>query len=815
MRVLKFGGSSVGNPGRVKEVIGIILNHKKKQAGLVVVFSAFQGVTNTLVEMGKMASAGDDGYISLMEELKTTHFNMVKALIPVRKQCRVNSNILSLFKELGDTLQGVSLIRELPLKTQDLIMSFGERLSTWIIFESIREQEADAEFLDARLIIKCDENFGSGRVIFNSTDSLIEKYFKDHAGLQIVTGFIASTLKGDTITLGRGGSDYTASILGAALRADEIEIWTDVDGVMSADPRRVPEAFPIPYLSYDEAMEMSHFGAKVIYPPTMYPATQNKIPLRIMNTLNPSFPGTLIGEDLGSREYAIKGVSSIDDVSVLLVQGSGLVGVAGAAKRVFSALAGLDINAILISQASSEHSICIAVLPHAAEKAKSCIEEEFRYEILTGGMKKVLIQEDLSIITVVGSKMIHSPGCSGKLFSSLGRIGVNIVAIAQGSSELNISAVISKQDLTKALIAIHGSFFNNGARSVNLFIAGTGLTGSTLLKQIEKQGEFLKEQERIKINIKAVANSRQMTFSETGIAPGQWQKALTDAGEKTDVRKFIERIKEMNPVNAVLVDCTPGDELARKYKELLSWGISVVTPNKRANSGAYSYYLDLHRASLKSKAKFLYEANVGAGLPVIRTLRDLILSGDEIFSIEGVLSGSLSYIFNTYNGSIPFADVVKEARERGFTEPDPRDDLNGTDVARKLLILARECGYNIEYNDLEIEKPFPENLNTGNTQEEFFDNLSSNESWFRNLYKKAAGQGKVLRYIASYENKNARISLQLVGKEHPFYQLGSNDNIIAVKSKYYNNRPLVIQGPGAGADVTASAIFADIIKIAD
>jgi len=813
MRVLKFGGSSAGNPESVKNIIEIILKHKAKNDGLIVVFSAFKGMTDKLIEMGKMAANGDMTYSILVEEFNNIHYKMVVELIPVRRQSSVTSKVMSTIRELSDTLQGVSLVKELTPKSLDTIMSFGERLSAMIIFEAVKKREPEAELLDTREIIICNDNFGSGKVNFPETNCLISEYFSRERGkVQIATGFIASTAKGEIITLGRGGSDYTASVLGAALNAEVIEIWKDVCGVMSADPKRVPDAFPVPSLSYEEAAEISHLGAKVIYPPTMHPATEKKIPLRIMNTLDPSFEGTLISAEYFNPK-SVKGVTAIEEISILVLKGSGSEGISEIAKRFFSALYREKIEFFLFSHCSSEQSISVAVTPSFVKRAQKCIQEEFRYELVTSTIEEITIKENLSIVSVVGSGIRYAASSTAKLSKSLEKTDIEILSIAKGSSELNISAVIPAKDLTRALNSIHESFFDNGSKNVNIFIAGTGLIGKALLSQIERQRNYLREKECIKLNVKGLCNSNKMLVAAHPVDLQKWNNTLEEKGEKSDKDIYIKNIIELKAENSVFVDCTASEEFTTKYKELLSAGVSVATPNKRANSGSYKDYEELRSAARANKASFFYEANVCAGLPVLRTIKELVLSGDTITKIEGILSGSLSYIFNTYDTTRKFADIVREAAEKGYTEPDPREDLSGTDVVRKLTILVRECGYKLDASHVGIFRPLPGSVKQGSSVEEFYENLAKNENWFKDLKEKADKEGKALRFVASYQDGKASASLQMVGREHPFYHICQSDNVVAIHSRYYNSTPLVIRGPGAGAEVTAAAVFADIIRV--
>ncbi len=812
MKVLKFGGSSVGNVKRIKDVIEIIIASKEKNGRIAVVFSAFQGVTDSLITISSIASTGNTEYLKPLEEIKERHLHAVTQLVGIGNRSSVMAHVLLEFKNLADVLHGVSLTGELTARSLDNIMSFGERLSAYIISEAISERGADARFTDSRDLVKCSGNFGAGRVDFEITYKNIQDYFQEHKEILIVTGFIASTKKGDTITLGRGGSDYTASIFGAALEAEEVEIWTDVDGVMSADPRKVKEAFSIGSLTYEEAMEMSHFGAKVIYPPTMLPAMERGVPLRIMNTLNPGFKGTLIGKRNGDERFEIKGISSIDNISILLIQGSGLVGVTGISKRIFSALAQVNVNVVLISQASSEHSVCVAVMPNDSTKAKKSLHKELRYEIQMGLVNEVSVREDLSIITVVGSMMKNTPGSAGKLFGALGLNRINIVAIAQGSSELNISAVIESRDLTKALKVIHNSYFGKGLREIEIYLAGTGLIGRELIRQIEEQSTNIHRELNLQIKVVAAINSGFMLFNSEGLRGSQMNLAQESEAQIANFELFVKRATEERAPYALFVDCTSSESIAQFYPQILSAGISIVTPNKKANSGSYEFYLQIKEACKKSGAGFLYETCVGAGLPVLGPLRDLTLCGDSVFEIKGVFSGTLSYIFNSYDGSIRFSALLKEAKERGYTEPDPRDDLNGKDVARKLLILAREAGYRIEPENIVVESLIPQGVPLSGSLEEFFAQMERHDNYFEELLSTARESGKVLRYIARYSNGEATVSLCSVEPSSPFFSLKSSDNMISYKTKYYNERPMVIQGPGAGAVVTACGVLGDIIK---
>ncbi len=815
MKILKFGGSSVGNPGRIKKVIEIIQNSAAENKKIAAVFSAFQGVTDQLINISKLASNGNSSYEEILKEIEKRHIAAAKELIDVKRQSSILASLKMNLNELDDVVHGVFLVKEISPRTLDFIMSFGERMSAYLIAEALKDKGTDAEFLDSRKLVKTDDNFGSARINFEATNKNISSYFKSNNKTQIITGFIGTTLNNETTTIGRGGSDYTASIFGAALNVDEIQIWTDVDGVLTANPTKVKKAFSLESITYEEAMELSHFGAKVIHPPTMQPAMNKKIPIRIKNTFSPDFAGTVIQEKNPEQSFAIKGISSIDNIALLRVQGSGMIGVAGIAQRIFGALARKYINIILITQASSEHSLCIAVLPQFAESARQAIKDEIKYEIRDNLINEPLVENDLSIIAIVGENMRRTPGISGKVFQALGRNGVNIVAIAQGSSELNISTVVSKANESKALNALHDAFFLSLTKSLHVFLAGTGLIGSTMLKQIQNQYEFLKKEYSLSINIAGLANSDKMYVDGNGIDIEQWKNKLSSEGTKSNINRFVKEMINLNLPNSVFVDCTSSDAVVAKYKSILDSAISIVTPNKKANSGSYSYYKDLRHSAFIHNVKFMYETNVGAGLPIIGTLQDLVTSGDKVLKIEGVLSGTLSYIFNSYTSGKKFSEIVAEAKEKGYTEPDPRDDLKGTDVARKLLILAREIGLQLELDDVKVENLVPEEARNSRSIDSFFNKLKKYDDSFEKRRSQAEAENKVLRYIAKLENGKAEIALQAVEKNHPAYLLNGSDNILIFTTKHYEIRPIVIKGPGAGADVTAAGVFADVIRIAN
>lgn len=814
MKVLKFGGTSVGSVDSIKQVAAILGGLHKKKQKFIVVCSAMSGVTNTLVELGQKASTTDATYTQVLKSLEQKHVQAAKTLLDVKAQSKAVAQIKLLINELQDLLHGIFLLKELSPRTNDLLLSFGERLSCYLVAEYVKQEGIPVDFLDAREVIRTDANFGNARVDFKKTDKLVKEYLKDRKHSVVVTGFIASTDKNETTTLGRGGSDYTASIFGAAVDTDAIEIWTDVDGVMTADPRKVKSAFTLDEVSYVEMMELSHFGAKVIYPPTLQPAFKKRIPIWIKNTFNPDFIGTLISEKTKNSNYLVKGVTSIENISLLNLTGSGMVGVPGVSGRLFGALARHQINVVLITQASSEHSICFVIDSKDTNRARVAVEEEFTYEMQQGKIDKLVEKHELAIVAIVGDNMRNTPGISGKLFGALGKNGINVVAIAQGSSEINLSVVIPKTDLTKALNIIHESFFISDTKDMNVFIVGVGLIGGTLIKQIQKQASYLLKEKNIKINIVGLANSKKMLIQPNGIAFSSWKDKL-DGADKADIKSFVKKMIELNLPNTIFVDNTSHKEVVEHYHSILDASISVVTPNKLANSGLFKDYKKLQETAFRRRVKFLYETNVGAGLPVISTLSDLKDSGDKIIRIEGVLSGTLSYIFNTFKGDKKFSDVVKEAKEKGYTEPDPRDDLNGKDVARKILILSRDAGFELEMDDVEIENILPAPCLKAKTVDEFFVQLEKNNDVFAKRRGEADKAGKVLRFIAKLEDGKATVSLQAVDVSHPFYSLSGSDNMISFTTERYKDRPLVVKGPGAGAEVTAAGVFADILRISN
>jgi aspartokinase/homoserine dehydrogenase 1 len=815
MKVLKFGGSSVGKPERIRDIVSILKNYYLSGQPFTVVFSAFGGVTDQLIEMSRLAANGDNSYLNLHEQFRSRHLEAAEELLVEPTRSIVTAELENNQEVLKNLLHGVFLVREASLRTMDYVLSFGERSSAFIISHVLKQAGMPASYLDARKIIRTDKNFGNAKVDFETTYFNIKEFYAQTNEIQIVTGFIGAGKGGLTTTLGRGGSDYTAALLGAGLEAEAIEIWTDVDGVLTADPRKVPQAFTIHRMTYAEAMEMSHFGAKVIYPPTIQPALTKKIPLYIKNTFNPSFEGTLVSNHAEVSDNPVKGISSIQHIALLTLQGSGLIGVPGISGRLFSGLAQKSVNIILITQGSSEHSISFAIQPDQAQIAAEIVEGLFETEMQNGIIDRLKVETDLAVVAVIGERMRYFPGVAGRLFQSLGKNGINVVAIAQGSSELNISVVISRLDESKALNVMHEAFFLSHTKTIHLFMVGCGLIGSTLLNQIRAQEEFLKNELSLDLKLVGLANSKKMFFNRDGISLHAWKETLNELGEPTNLSQFVAEMEQSNLPNAIFVDNTANEEITRFYEPILNASISISTPNKIANSSGYEKYAALKSLSKRRGVMFCYETNVGAGLPVLSTLTDLINSGDRIIKIEAVLSGSLSYIFNTFGSdSRSFCQIVEEAMALGFTEPDPRIDLNGIDLKRKLMILAREAGYSLEGGEVVITSVLSEKCQKAPDVSSFLKELENENDSYRALYEEAMAANQVLRIVAKLEDGDASISLKKLSNTHPFSQLSGSDNMIVFTTSRYKERPLVIRGPGAGAEVTAAGIFSEIIKIA-
>lgn len=813
MKVLKFGGTSVKNAENIAKVISITQKKLEKDKILVVV-SALGGVTNLLIEAGEKASTGDSTYATVLKDIETRHIETIKGLITSSKQDQVIGEVKNTLNELSNLLHGIYLIREFSLRSYDLVVSFGERLSAFIVSEAFKEKNIRSSFVDARDVVKTDKNFGHAKVNFEATNKLIKEKIGNCDQLYVATGFIGSTKENETTTIGRGGSDYSGAIFAAALDATILEIWTDVDGMMTADPRKVKRAFPISNMTYSEAMELSHFGAKVLEPRTVIPAMGKNIPVHIKNTFNPDAEGTLITATSIKNLNRVQGISSIDEVSLITVQGSGMIGEVGISMRLFQAIARDKINVILITQGSSEHSITFAVLPKDANKAKELLREEFKMELQVGLIDNIIVEDNLTVIAAVGENMKSIPGVSGKFFNTLGKNGINVAAIAQGASELNISVVVSATDRNKALNSLHETFFLSDIKTLNVFIVGTGTIGGELINQIQQQNETLIAKKNIDVKVVGISNIDGYLIEEDGIDLSKWEELIKSKGQKPQLQEFIKNIKELNLRNSVFVDNTASYDVANNYEDLLDNAVSIVTPNKIANASEITRYKTIHEKAAQSGARFLYETNVGAGLPVISTLKDLINSGDEIIRIEAILSGSLNFIFSNISIENDFASTVKKARELGFTEPDPKIDLSGMDVARKILILSREIGCEFNISDIEVENCLSKESQQTTTVEELWNTLEKfDNAIYKTKIADSISQNKRLKYIASFENGKAKTQVRAIGSDHPFFNITGSDNIISFTTERYKKQPLIVIGPGAGAGVTAAGIFADIIRI--
>jgi aspartokinase/homoserine dehydrogenase 1 len=820
MQVLKFGGSSVGSAEAIEKVIAIVTESIQKEPTIVVV-SAMSGVTDQLLLLAQSASQGNEAYKTIVQNIEQKHLDAVRALLPIQQQSATLSLVKQMLNELEANCEGLFMLRELSLRMQDKIVSYGEILSSKIIAAAFEAKGIKQQWVDSRLIIKTNSNYQNAVVDKEATTKAIQTYFSAPENnlydVYMAPGFIASDMEGNTTTLGRGGSDYTGAIYAAALKATALEIWTDVSGMMTADPRMVQNAKEIPIISYQEAMELSHFGAKVIYPPTIQPVMQQNIPVWIKNTFQPEHPGTIIMNESPDNGNFIRGISSIKNICLLSLEGSGMVGIPGFSKRLFDALAKKKINIILITQSSSEHSICVGVNAQDAHQAKLAVDSEFEQEINTEKVDPLIIEKDVAILALVGEQMKSHPGVSGKMFGVLGRNGINVRAIAQGSSEKNISAVIATQDVRKAINVLHEEFFETSYKQVNVYVAGAGNVGGKLIEQIKKQVPYLQQHLRLQINIVGIANSKKQLINPEGIDLTTWREQLDQApaGTTTD---YVNVILENNLRNTIFVDVTAHETVANVYAQLLSKTVSVVACNKIACSSPYEHYAKLKSLAREYHAAFLYETNVGASLPIIGTLNDLIRSGDIINKIEAVLSGTLNFVFNNYDGTVSFSKVVKQAQDLGFTEPDPRLDLGGTDVMRKIMILAREAGTKLEMKDIANEAFLPQSCFNG-TVDDFYAEMEKQEPHFKKLYEAAAAENCKLKFVAKFENDVngkgiAKVGLQHIQPSSDFYHLYGKDNLVLFYTMRYPELPLVIKGAGAGADVTASGVFADIIRAA-
>jgi len=807
MKVIKFGGTSVGSVENIRKIDEIVRN---QQSDLIIVVSAVGGITDRLLAAANAGARGGD-ITALLDEIWVRHEQIMAGLFDPGNLEEVTVRMKNLFDELEKILQGVRLIGELTPKTLDKVLGFGERLSSLFIARFLH-----ATWIDSAANIRTDKTFGKANVDFKVTYELISQNCSDLKNIAVAPGFISSAADGTNTTLGRGGSDYTAALFAAALNAEKLEIWTDVDGFMTADPRVISKAYPIPQLTYSEALELSHFGAKVIYPPTILPVYQKSIPVQIKNTMNPAAEGTLIGNvrHLGA-EHPIKGISSIDGISLFTVQGLGMVGVTGIAMRLFGALAKEEINVILISQASSENSISFAIDSEKGKVAEAAIQQEFDREIASGLINKISSEEDLCIVAIVGENMKHSAGIAGKLFNTIGKNGINVVAIAQGASEQNISWVVKKSDLRKTLNVVHESFFLSPFIELNIFLVGIGTVGKDLIAQISRQQLKLQKEHRLKLRICGVANSRKMIFDREGLDPASIAGKLSgDQDEKSDMHNFCAKMIGMNMFNSVFVDCTAEKKVADQYHTILNNFISIVAANKVAASSDYEAYRELKELAANHGVKYLFETNVGAGLPLISTINDLKRSGDRIVRIEAVLSGTLNFIFNTLSSEIPLSTAIRLSKEKGFSEPDPRIDLSGVDVVRKLVILGRESGYKISQAEV-VQKRFIPDRYFESTLEDFWRDIHEMDGHFEAERLVLEKEQKRWRFVGLLDEGKASVSLQAVGPGHPFYDLEGSNNIVLLTTERYNESPMLIKGYGAGAAVTAAGVFADLIKVAN
>ena len=809
MKVLKFGGSSVGSVNSILSVKKIV---EAVEEPVIVVVSALGGITDKLINTSQMAADGNPAYEKEYRDILNRHIEMVYTVIPAGEaRSLLLDQVNELLSELKNIYQGIFLIRDLSPKTSATIVSYGERLSSIIVANLIE----GAVWYDSRTFIKTEKKHSRHILDSDLTTQLVKATFNELPKVALVPGFISSDKNSGEITnLGRGGSDYTASIIAAALQAEVLEIWTDVDGFMTADPRVISNAYVINELSYVEAMELCNFGAKVVYPPTIYPACHNNIPILIKNTFNPNAPGTIIEQEIKAESKAIKGISSINDTALITVTGLGMVGVIGVNYRIFKALAKNGISVFMVSQASSENSTSIGVRNQDAELACEVLNEEFSKEIEMGEISPVCAEKNLATIAIVGENMKKTPGIAGKLFGTLGRNGISVIACAQGASETNISFVVEEKYLRKSLNVIHDSFFLSEYQVLNLFICGTGTVGDSLIKQLASQQEKLMKERGLKLNVVGIANGHQALFDRDGLDLSNYRALLDEKGAASSPQIIRDEVIGMNIFNSVFVDCTANADVASLYKDLLNNNVSVVAANKIAASSSYANYSELKRIARNRGVKYLFETNVGAGLPIIKTINDLLASGDKILKIEAVVSGTLNFIFNKISADVPFSETIRLAKEQGYSEPDPRIDLSGKDVIRKLVILAREAGYVLEQEDVEKHLFVPDEFFEGSL-DDFWKNIPSLDADFEARRQKLEEENKHWKFVAKLEDGKGSVSLQEVSRSHPFYGLEGSNNIVLLTTERYNEYPMMIQGYGAGASVTAAGVFADIISVAN
>ena len=810
MKVLKFGGTSVGSVESILSLKAIVEKEAQKQP-IIVVVSALGGITDKLIATSVLAQKGDEAWKDEFQAMVERHHKMIDTIITdPRKREQLFNIVDSLFEQLRSIYFGVYLIHDLSKKTQDAIVSYGERLSSNIVATLVQ----GAKWYDSREFIKTVRKNHKNTLDSELTNRLVRRTFSDLQRISLVPGFISKDRDTDEITnLGRGGSDYTAAIIAAALDAEILEIWTDVDGFMTADPRVIKTAYTIKELSYIEAMELCNFGAKVVYPPTIYPVCVKNIPIRVKNTFNPDGEGSIIKQKVANNDKPIKGISSINGTTLITVAGLSMVGVIGVNRRIFTALADNGISVFMVSQASSENSTSIGVRDQDAKEAVEVLNGEFAKEIETGAMYPMHAENGLATIAVVGENMKNTPGIAGKLFGTLGRAGISMIACAQGAPQTNISFVVKSEHLRKALNAIHDSFFLSEYKVLNLFVCGVGTVGGQLLEQIHNQYEELKRTKRLKLNVVGIATSKKALFNSDGIDLANYRQLLADAPESNE-KKLRDAIIEMNCFNSVFVDCTASKEVAEIYQPLLEHNISVIAANKIAASSSYEKYARLKETALARGVFFRYETNVGAGLPIIGTINDLRNSGDVILKIEAVLSGTLNFIFNEISADVTLSEAVRRAKEQGYSEPDPRIDLSGKDVIRKLVILAREAGYKVEKTDVEAHLFIPNEFFEGSI-DEFWKNLPKLDADFEARRKQLDAEGKRWRFVATFDHGKLSVTLKEVNRTHPFYNLQGSNNIVALTTERYREYPMLIQGYGAGASVTAAGVFANIMSIAN
>ena len=807
--VHKFGGTSLANAGRYRQVAAILRAEEGTKKAVIV--SAMHKVTDALIELVDLAKTRDDAYLARADALRARHVEALEALLPIEQQFL--DVLASDFKDIKEVLRGVYLSRTYSDRTLDLITGHGELWSAQLLNAHLNASGITSSWLDARTLLVVEPGDTMVSVDWARSQSQTAAWLKDlKTDWVVITGFIASTPEGIPTTLKRNGSDFSASIFGKLLDARAITIWTDVDGVLSADPKLVPEAVVLEDVSYQEATELAYFGAKVVHPSTMAPAIEDKIPIRIRNTFNLSCPGTRIREKSDSS-HTVKGFATVDGMALVNVEGTGMMGVPGVANRLFGALGEVGVSVVMISQASSEHSICFAIPEAQAALARKTVERAFFAELHHNQIQMIAVTENCSILAAVGDNMVDHPGVAGKFFSALGKARVNIRAIAQGSSERNISTVIDRADSRKALRAVHAAFYLSN-QTISIGVIGSGLIGGTFLDQLKTQMETLKKEFRIDLRVRGILNSKAMVLSEQGRTLENWRESVKETGLPADLEKFVTHVQADYFPHAVILDCTSSAELTAHYPGWLERGVHIITPNKKANTGTMEFYRTLRSITRATGRHYLYETTVGAGLPIINTLRDLVQTGDQVLKIEGVLSGTLSYIFNTFDGSRSFSEIVREARKKGYTEPDPRDDLSGVDVGRKLVILAREMGLELELGDVRIDSLVPESLSKGSV-EDFLKRLPEHDQVMTDFFTQARGRGEVLRYVGVV-NPEGQCSVELKSypSSHAFAGTSGSDNIVAFTTQRYHTQSLIVQGPGAGTEVTAGGVFADLLRLA-